>query len=48
MEEEVGGFGFEGDVADLIHNQEGYPSESGEFFLQRAVGVRFGESADPF
>ena len=48
LEEQVGGFGFEGDVADLVDDDERVAPEPGEFGLDTAGVVGFSESGYPF
>ena len=48
LEEQVRGFRFEGDVADLIDDQQRVTAEADQFRLQVAVVVGCGESVDPF
>jgi hypothetical protein len=48
LEEQVRGFRFEGDVADLIDDQQRVTPEADQFRLQVAVVVGCGESVDPF
>ena len=47
MEEQVGGFGFEGDVADFVDDQQRVTPEPDEFLLQLAGVVGVGEVGDP-
>jgi hypothetical protein len=46
LEEEVGGFGFEGDVADLVHYEEGVGAELGQLGVEVAGVVGGGEAVD--
>jgi hypothetical protein len=48
LEEEVGGLGFEGDVADFVDDEQRDPPESGELDLEPSLGVSVGEAGDPF
>ena len=48
MEEQVGGFGFEGDVADLVDDEQRVAAEPDELGLQPAGVVGVGEPGDPF
>jgi hypothetical protein len=48
LEEEVGGLGFEGDVADFVDDEQRDPPESGELDLEPFLGVSVGEAGDPF
>ena len=48
MEEQVGGFGFEGDVADFVDDDERVAAQSAELVVQPAVAVGEGEAVDPF
>jgi hypothetical protein len=48
LEEQIGGFGFEGDIADFVDDEQRDPAKTGEFVLEPAVSVCFGEAADPF
>ena len=48
LEEEVGGFGFEGDVSDLVDDQQRGAAEAGEFGVEASLGVGVGEAGDPF
>jgi hypothetical protein len=47
LEGQVGGFGFEGDVADFVDDQQGVTGQSGEFGLQGAAVVGGGQPVDP-
>src|SRR5512133_2006745 len=47
LEEQVGRFGFEGDVADLIDHQQRVAAEPGQSGLQPSAGVGVGEPVDP-
>jgi hypothetical protein len=47
LEEQVRGFGFEGDVADLVGDQQRDPPQLGQLVLQPAAVVGFGEASDP-
>ena len=47
LEEQVGGFGFEGDVADLVDDEQRVAAEPDELGLQPAGGVGVGEAGDP-
>jgi transposase len=47
LEEQVGGFGFERDVADLVDDEQRVAAEADEFGLQPAGVVRGGEPVDP-
>ncbi len=46
-EKQRGGVGVEGDVADLVDDDERNAAESFEFFFEPAGASRFAESADP-
>ncbi len=48
LEEEVGGFAVEGDVADLVDDEQRDASESDELFVESALVVGVAESGDPF
>jgi hypothetical protein len=48
LEEQVGGLGFERDVADLVDDEQRDPAELDELFLQSAGVVGFGQAGDPF
>ena len=48
MEEQVGGLGFELDVADFVDDDQRVAPESDEFLLEPAGVVGFGQSGDPF
>ena len=47
LEEQVGGLGFEGDVADLVDDQQRDAAEAGELVLEAAGVVGVGEAGDP-
>ena len=47
LEKQVGGFGFERDVADFVDDDEWVAPRSGQFGLDAAGVVGFGESGDP-
>ena len=47
LEEQVRGFGFEGDVADLVDDEQRVAAEPDEFGLQAAGVVGVGEAGDP-
>ena len=47
LEEQVCGFGFEGDVADLVDHQQGDSGQLGQFGLESAGMVGLGEVGDP-
>ena len=47
LEEQVGGLGLEGDVADLVNDQQRDPAEPLQRFVQSPRGVLGGESVDP-
>ena len=47
LEEQVGGLGFEGDVADLVDDQQRVAAQSDEFGLQAAGVVSLGQASDP-
>ena len=38
MEEQVGGFGFEGDVSDFVDDEKGDPAQAGELCLELPCG----------
>ena len=48
LEEQVRRFGFEGDVADLVDDEQRVAAEALEVVLQDAVVVGVGEPVDPF
>ena len=48
LEEQVGGFGFEGDVADFVDDDERVAAEAAELVMEPAVAVGGGEAVDPF
>ena len=48
LEEQVRGFGFEGDVADLVDDQQRVAAEPAQLVLQPAGVVGVGEPVDPF
>ena len=48
LEEQVGGFGFEGDVADLVDDEQRVAAQPGELVLEAAGVVGVGEPGDPF
>ncbi len=48
LEEQVGGFGFEGDVADFVDDEERVAAEAAELVVEPAGGVGVGEAVDPF
>ena len=48
LEEQVGGFGLEGDVADLVDDQQRVAAEADELGLQPPGVVGVGEAGDPF
>jgi hypothetical protein len=47
LEEQVGGLGLEGDVADLVDDQQRDATEAGELVVQAALGMGLTETADP-
>ena len=47
LEEQVRGLGFEGDVADLVDDQQRDPAELDQFVLEPAGVVGLGEAGDP-
>jgi hypothetical protein len=47
LEEQVGRFGFEGDVAHLVDHQQWHPSEPGELGVQTAGSVGVAEAGHP-
>jgi hypothetical protein len=47
LEEQVGGFGFEGDVADLVDDQQRVTAQPHQLGLEASGGVRLGKSCDP-
>ena len=47
LEEQVRGFGLEGDVADLVDDDQRVAAQPGEFGLQPSVVVGVGEAGDP-
>ena len=48
LEEQVGGFGFERDVADLIDDDQRVAAQPDEFGLEPAGVMGFGQAGDPF
>ena len=48
LEEQVGGLGFEGDVADFVDDDEGVAAEAAEFVVDAVGVVGGGETVDPF
>ena len=48
LEEQVRGFGFERDVADLVDHEQRVAAEADELGLQPAGVVGVGEPGDPF
>ena len=48
LEEQVGGLGLEGDVADLVDDEQWVAAEPVELGLQPAGGMVVGEAGDPF
>jgi hypothetical protein len=48
LEEQVGGLSFEGDVADLVDDEERDPAEATELVVEASLGVRVTETGDPF
>ncbi len=44
LEEQVGGFGLERDVADLVDDEQRVAAEPGEFVVQPPGGVGVGEA----
>ena len=48
LEEQVGGFGFEGDVADFVDDDERVAAEAAELVVESAGAVGDGEAVDPF
>jgi hypothetical protein len=47
LEEQVRGFGFEGDVADLVNDEQWDPAEFDQFVFESAGVVGVGEAGDP-
>ncbi|GLB98044.1 hypothetical protein SRL2020226_48200 [Mycobacterium kiyosense] len=47
MEEQVGRFGFEGDVSDLVDDQQWVAAQADQFGLQLAGVVGLGQRVDP-
>jgi hypothetical protein len=47
LEEQVGGLGLEGDVADLVDDQQRVAAEADQFGLEGALVVGVGEAGDP-
>ena len=47
LEEQVGRFGLEWDVADLVDDQQWVAAQPGQFGLQSAGVVGLGEAGDP-
>jgi hypothetical protein len=48
LEEQVGGLGLEGDVADLVDDQDRVAPKPGQLGLQPPGVVGVGEAGDPF
>jgi hypothetical protein len=48
LEEEVRGFGFEGDVADFVDDEQRCSPEPAELVVEAALGVGVAEACDPF
>jgi hypothetical protein len=48
LEEQVGGFGFERDVADLVDDEQRVAAEPDELALESAGVVGVGEAGDSF
>ena len=48
LEEQVGGLGFEGDVADFVDDDERVSAEAAQFVVESAGVVGGGEAVDPF
>ena len=48
LEEQVRGFGLEGDVADFVDDQEWVAAEAEQFLLESSGVVGVGEAGDPF
>jgi hypothetical protein len=48
LEEQVGGFAVEGDVADLVADEERDPTEASELCLEAALVVGVAEAGNPF
>ena len=48
LEEQVGGFGFEGDVADFVDDEERVAAEAAELVVEAAWRVGVAEAVDPF
>ena len=48
LEEQVGGFGFEGDVADFVDDDQRVAAEPAQLVVETAGGVGEGEAVDPF
>lgn len=47
LEEQVGGFAVEGDVADLVDDEQRQPAEAGELGVESALVVGVAEAGDP-
>jgi hypothetical protein len=47
LEEQVGRFGFEGDVSDLVDDQQWVAAQADQFGLQLAGVVGLGQRVDP-
>jgi hypothetical protein len=47
LEDQVGGFGFEGDVADLVDDEQRVAADPDEFLLEASGVVGHGEPGDP-
>ena len=48
MEEQVRGFGFEGQVADFVDDDQPVTAQPGQFLRQAALPVGVGQAGDPF
>jgi len=48
FEEQVRGFGFEGDVADFVDDQQRIAAEADQFLLQPTGVVGFGQTGVPW
>jgi hypothetical protein len=47
LEEQVGGFGFEWDVADLVNNEQGVAAQPDQFLLKTPAMVGLGQPCHP-
>jgi hypothetical protein len=47
LEEQVGGFGFEWDVADLVNNEQGVAAQPDQFLLKTPAMVGLSQPCHP-